>query len=532
MKKILSIIIANILLLGCMQAFATTEEMQAWKYSGEFHLSDTADIIKDNGIYFSNSSSVDFYEGYALLTNGNEKLTIDLGKKFAGDYTFEAITQISSGSSFISVNNSDNSFYKIQLLNGKLVLSKIVNGETSVLAENAFSGNSTDKLTFVYSQKLLDNGISINASVKSETADTTVDYTDTINAFEKGIAKIAFENSPSAKVYSVNAYSTPSNQQYYKNKTLIDISDWRGENFDSLAKKGLVIDKMKLLKAYSDNLELINNGGNATFAPVGSEVINGSYTAEFALRWNYNKPGARFNYNGTSYYDIVKEVNTVDSVKSYDFKINKVTSSGTQTIATTSFTADIIKDTYSDRTYKIDVDKSVSPARISVVISDSTGSVTLSGEDSSPLPDGKVQLRFSSVGQPRLLSFKCINKQAYGGVCEDGDAGTYINPDGKLICLEDDLFFYVNDVHTDTYSKGKIQIEAPVKRLGSYVVIAVLYEDYAMTGIKVLSPEDLYNGKVELFDTSSSQAVNSGVKVFIFDREDTLNSRTGIFELN
>ena len=66
MKKILSIIIANILLLGCMQAFATTEEMQAWKYNGEFHLSDTADILKDNGIYFSNSSSIDFYEEYAL----------------------------------------------------------------------------------------------------------------------------------------------------------------------------------------------------------------------------------------------------------------------------------------------------------------------------------------------------------------------------------------------------------------------------------------------------------------------------------
>ena len=52
MKKILSIIIANILLLGCMQAFATTEEMQAWKYNGEFHLSDTADILKDKKVYF------------------------------------------------------------------------------------------------------------------------------------------------------------------------------------------------------------------------------------------------------------------------------------------------------------------------------------------------------------------------------------------------------------------------------------------------------------------------------------------------
>ena len=94
------------------------------------------------------------------------------------------------------------------------------------------------------------------------------------------------------------------------------------------------------------------------------------------------------------------------------------------------------------------------------------------------------------------------------------------------------MFFYVNGAYSNSYAKGRIEIEAPIKRIGSFVVAAALYEDYEMTDIKTLTPDEFNSGKTELFDTTDSTAETACVKVFVFDSEDTLNNCTKVYELN
>jgi len=527
MKKIVSTLIVCSMFFSCISAFASTEKYDAWKYSSNFDASATTEMLADDGIFFSEPDDVSFENGYVALNSGSGAISINPETEFAGDYTVEIGYKAEGGLFSAEINKNGNSFYKVSIENGAMKLVKVTDSSETVLSEVSYSISDDGINILKISQLVLDNGIKLNVADESG---SVLECTDS-EAWNRGIASVVFDKCSNAELYYVNVYSTPSAEMYNKNRTLIDISDWRGESFESLAQKGLTISGASIIKAHEDCFELRNGGGGAYFAPAETGVISGSYTAEFAIRWNYNKPGARFNMNGAEYYDIVKETETVDSTTYYLYKIIKVTASGKETVAETRLTKNLIADTYTTRTYKITVDKSVSPAKLTVVISDATGSVTIEGTDSSPLADGKAGVYFAAVGQPRLVSFKCVQKQSFGGTCENGNGGTYTNSDGKLISLDDELLFYVNGELADAASKGKISIEMPVKRLGSYVVAAVLYEDYAMTDMVMLTPEEFEGGKVEIFDTTSTKAEKSEVMVFVFDREDTLNSRTQIFEL-
>ena len=141
------------------------------------------------------------------------------------------------------------------------------------------------------------------------------------------------------------------------------------------------------------------------------------------------------------------------------------------------------------------------------------GSEVITYTDANILPSGDFIVGFGEYG----------GTVRFNGVSYSTD---------RLVTLDDECFFYVNGAYATSYSKGKIAIEAPVRILGKYVVTAVLYQDYEMTDIVTLTPEEFANGKVQIFDTTNSTADTGMVRVFFFDSENTLNSCGDIYELN
>ncbi len=77
---------------------------------------------------------------------------------------------------------------------------------------------------------------------------------------------------------------------------------------------------------------------------------------------------------------------------------------------------------------------------------------------------------------------------------------------------------------------GVVYFNYPTSRLGTYKVIAALYENNEMTAITVLDPEAIYGTNAQLFTVSDAD--NAKIKVFFVDGEETLNNITEIYELN
>jgi len=126
----------------------------------------------------------------------------------------------------------------------------------------------------------------------------------------------------------------------------------------------------------------------------------------------------------------------------------------------------------------------------------------------APVTSGNIRV-YQSYSASYVYSFSLVKHTT---VIEGGSDGIPVF-EGK----------FTSDTGTlNTITKGNIYFEYPTAMLGNYKAVATLYEDYKMTGIKVIEPSDLYLGKVMLFDTSASTAENIKIRVFFLDGDDKL----------
>ncbi len=716
--------------------------MDAWKIDDTFFATDTVETLKEKGISFSENDRVAINDGTVVITRDN---IVTLNHDLGGNYTFETEYKVSNTNQhYVTFNKNGNSYYKLMLLYGgnepgTLQLSKVTDGgEAAILKEVKTAQPATAwwanwAFNVKVSQEIVDGGIKVKANLYSlRTKETVVlEYTDTDNAFMSGAASVGFPYATNT-LYTLKAYSTPYTDATLVNKVIADYDGFKGHTLESLTDRGFTFNNLSYMDISRDWIKLLNNHGYITFAEPGKSVIEGSYSASFKYGWSWNKHSVSFNRNGSDYYHIVKGSETVDGATQHFVSLNKVTASGTTTLAKNTYTASPFADTYSQRIYEIDVNKEVSPAVITAKITVDDVVCELVAEDSAPLADGKIYIDCEYAGYPSLYNFFCTKKEYVGGSNANGDAGLYtkaitynkkigatdsvdsllneginlaynksadvitfsdngacyngvtnnaeilyapgnlgsdsyvfttkhvtnnqrqseirfnVSADGKsyyqfkfvipndytnpnshielykvvngtssllasnedadrgaagaggtttlkvvvnktasgneitvsgtgsryggtdslsytdssspldagnfllgfgsyggaetfkelsysvdkLITLNDDVFFYVNGAYATAYSNGKIEIEAPIKRIGNYVVVAALYEDYEMTDVVTLTPDEFNSGKVALFDTTQSAAKDAYVKVFIFDGEDTLNNLTKVYELN
>lgn len=748
MKKILSIILSLLMIFSVScPAFAAKDslnKMDAWKIDDTFFATDTIETLKEKGISFSETDRVAINDGNVVITRDN---IVTLNHDLGGNYTFETEYKVSNTNQhYVTFNQNGNSYYKLMLLYGgndpgTLQLSKITDGgEAVVLSEVKTVQASTAwwanwAFNVKVSQEIVDGGVAVKVNLYSlRTKETVVlEYTDTDNAFASGAAAVGFPYATNT-LYTLKAYSTPYSEPTLVNKVIADYDGFKGHTMESLTERGFTFTNLSYMDMSKEWAKFLNSHGYITFAEPGKTVIEGSYNANFKFGWKWNKHNVSFNRNGSDYYAIVKGSETVDSATQYYIRLDKVTASGTTELAKNTYTTNPLADTYTERIYSIDVNKDVSPAEITVKITNADGvEYVIDATDNSPLGDGLIKIDCEYAGYPALYNFFCTKKEYVGGSNVNGDAGLYtkaitytktikstdtvasllneginlaynktadvitfsdngacyngltsnaeilyapgkltsdsyvfttkhvtnnqrqsdikfnVSADGKsyyhfkfvipndytnpnshielykvvnggtavllasnedadrgaagaggittlkvalnktslgneitvsatgsryggtdtisytdsdsplasgnlilgfgsyggaetfkelsystdkLITLDDDLFFYINGAYSTAYSKGKIEIEAPVKRIGNYVVVAALYEDYEMTNVVSLSPDEFNSGKVTLFDTTSSTAKDAYVKVFIFDSEDTLNNLTKVYELN
>jgi len=767
MKKIISIILsAAAAFTLCVPAYATpktTDTLKAWKYESRFRTTDTIGALAKDGITFSSESGISFYDSYITLPSYQDVI-YNPTPMLSGDYTFETQFKVTNTNDhWITFNRNGDSYYKLQLFKHSgnaapdsdyakkvMRLSKISGDTITTLAEVNYTSDSTgwwtnNILSFSISQKRVENGLDITVCAHSSRSKETVTLscTDTEDFYERGSAGIHFYYCGVPTVYYINAYSSPCEKERDFYRTYADISDWKGYTEEELNNLGLTFPKLKFASTRNQFVDFVNQGnGIIKYTLPGTDVIPGSYEIDCTYSWLYNKHSMRFNVNGSSYYTVVQDTETVNGKTAYVVKLNRVSGDTTETIASQSFDTSQFIDTYASSTYKLRVNRENESLNIKLDVSnaayalalanDKYGSFSLEATDTNPLADGAFQIMCNYTGSPKLVRFRCAVKEKFGGsigtspgtytkaiafdkeftsadsvdsllkegintaynkpanslvftdsgvnygglsgaaqvlytpgnlksdsysfstthstnnqraswirfnVSEDkntyylfkfvisndysnpsdslelyktvngaepvllastpsadrGAAGAYSStkltvdmkktddgnnitltakglryggtdtlsftdtseplPSGdfilgfgeyggnellknlsystdKLITLNDECLFYINGAYSTSYKKGKISIEAPVRILGNYTVTAVLYEDYEMTGLIMLTPEELANGKVQLFDTTDSEAKDGSVKVFFFDEENTLNNCAGIYELN
>ncbi len=272
----------------------------------------------------------------------------------------------------------------------------------------------------------------------------------------------------------------------------------------------------------ADTITFADNG--ATYASVTS-AVQVKYTPGSLTSDDYSFSSSHYSSNQRASY---VKFNVSDDEKSYyQFKFNlsndyadpvsnaelyKVVNGGTpQLLAFTESSDKGAAGAGGTTTFNVSV--SGNTITVSAKGSRYGGSEVITYTDSSPLASGDFIVGFAEYG----------GTVRFNGLSYSTD---------RLVTLDDECFFYVNGAYATSYQKGKIAIEAPVRILGDYVVTAVLYEDYEMTGIVTLTPDEFANGKVQVFDTTNSTAKTGAVKVFFFDNENTLNTCAGIYELN
>lgn len=741
MKKILNTLLSLVMIfsLSC-PAFAAKDslnKMDAWKIDENFFSTDTTESLKEKGISFLSNDKITFNDGNIVINRDNE---VTLNHKLGGNYTFETEFKASNTNQhYVTFNKNGNSYYKLILLYGgndpgTLQLSKITEGEAVTLTEvktvqPATAWWANHALNVKISQEIIEDGIKIKASLYSYRTKETVllEYTDTDSPIVSGVASVVLPYAVNT-LYELKAYSTPYSEPTLVNRIIADYDGFKGHTLETLTERGFTFKNLSYMDISANGVKLNNSHGSISFGEAGKGVVRGSYNVRFKFGWQWNKHSVSFNRNGSDYYHIVKGSETVNGAAEHFVRLDKVTASGTVTLAKNTYSSSPFADTYSQRDYEIDVNKEVFPAVISVKVKADDTVCELSATDDAPLSDGKIFIDCEYSGYPTLYNFFCTRKEYAGGADSDGNPGLYtkaityakkvsasdsvaslqnegINlaynksadtitfaddganynglssdaqilytpgklqsdsfvfttkhvtsnqrpsevrfnvsedaksyylfkfvipfdynipnshielykvvdgnstllasnedadkgaagaggittlkvevrgndislsatgsrfggtdtlsftetepllPSGnfilgfgsyganekfkelsystdKLITLDDELFFYVNGAYSNSYAKGKIEIEAPIKRIGSFVVAAALYEDYEMTDIKTFTPDEFNSGKTELFDTTDSTAENACVKVFVFDSEDTLNSCTRVYELN
>ena len=349
----------------------------------------------------------------------------------------------------------------------------------------------------------------ITASVSANNKKSTIPViTDEDPILQGGIIKSVQGNGDAGRHRAFRAYSTPSGAVSERNITLIDKTITENDTLESLANDYGIIAEKGI--AYNSFYKIYNTNGNVDY----DKTLSGSYTLSGKVLVSWNDYNYYINYKDSSnYYKInfpnAKGITVTKMVGGVSTPLSAIEAEGNATVAA-----------YSHGGKNETVDIKIVPAEnsLSMIITKNNGEGAVMSytvdDTESPITSGKFRVEYGSNGSEEYLSMLKIvshNDPASIGVSEG--------------------VFKINGVQTYSYAKGEIYFECPVAIIGGYTVVAALYEDNAMTDVRILRPVDVYGESAMLFDTTNSSAANGSVKVYFIDNTNSLNMLTDVWEL-
>lgn len=520
--------------------------VDTWKYEKTFSATDTQAQLAKDGVTFTD------YSGYTTDAYGNKGMGVGgsnitsfapNGGVLSGDYTFETAFTKQYNSYNVEFNYIDeNNYYAIKMDGNSetpSLIKKSAGTETVLRTGQAGTDPGLDtwrvKAEYKISVAETDAGLVINATVTGNTQTQTFTYTDTEPLATRGICRINQwgPTGPSILHY-LNAYSTPSNATVGTvDTTLIDKAFVTGDTQESLAQQDIILskapisiitppDKTEYGKVYERGEKYTADTSSTKqyglFTGKDVEVtynknLSGDYTIESTFKVQYNQADMYLNYvDNKNYYQLKFQASSglvwlTKKVNGVSYTMANGTKEGT---VTEGFNFNGRGCTH---TIKV-TDLGTGGLKFDI-----TG-VT------EPWTDRKATYSFTDDGT------------TYGAVVRDGKFKVKLWTDCAAIYdlkiveheeIKDNAefkgVFYNGNAPIGNFQKGDIYFDMPTALMGDYKMIAALYENHKMTEIKTFEPKDLYDGKVQLFDTSAC-GDNAVIKVFFVDASNTLNKKT------
>jgi len=519
-----------------------------WRYEKKFSSKDTAEGLAADGITTTCSAStgvLGFSDTYGInYTNTVGTVNFYYDKEFTGDFTVETqVYTYNKNAVTIRFNEGSGKYYALRFRGNKSTNNiAIVNYDgsaTNYLKSETYSSANVQNAK--YEIKVKDNGESINViGTVYSTADkvlgtVTHDIAKTDLYSEKHKMHINTGNAGTyARIYYFNVYSTPSGETKTRDVSVINKEFVTGDTVTSLNQLGLSVTTPTSISNTSGGINTYgntkdgmywnnsNSSGNTYHVYVTcQDEVSGDYT--FTATTKAQQNATTFQINRT---DANNQYEVAVSANSHKISITKTEGGETTGSASASLTnangevissglygyghTTTIKVTNNadDKTLTIKADVYAKNGNI-------IGSCEYKDTTGTPFTSGLCRVYFdkNQGGYRMLYDMKITKHETYT------DVGDY---EGN---------FYIDGEAAASYEKGEIYFETPVVDLGTYTVVAALYEDNEMTGLKTFTTRDMCEGKLRLFNTSGSTAKESYVKVYLLDSIETLNKTMSVWTL-
>ena len=516
-----------------------------WRYEKDFSSKDTKEGLAADGITTTSSKStatLSFSDTYGIYyNNGVGTVNFYYDKQFSGDFTLETqvYTHYTNGIT-VRFNEASGKYYALFFQGKKTVADNIAivkyDGKTTTkLAKATYSAANVQNAKYKIVVK--DNGESINVTGTMCNSSGTVIGTVTCDIAKTDLYSENYKariNAASAGDYVripyFKVYSTPSGETKTRDVSVLNKSFVTGDSVESLEQLGI--------KMRSDNLPTSITTATNKYPHYGSvkdgmywanskpypyldldEQISGDYTFEATTKVYMNDVIYQLNRtdSGENQYAVSVSKKGITIEKTVDGNVTEsvsesLTESDGVTVTEGCFigygnktTIDVTNNADGTLTITADTIAPSTGVKATCTYTDTTG---------APLTSGTCRISFGHNGSYRMLYDMNITKhETYV------DEGAY---EGK---------FYINGEEKICYEKGEISFEMPVVDLGTYKVIAALYEDNEMTGIKTFTPREKCEGKGRHLDTKGRTAGRREVKVYLVDSVETLNKTMNVWTL-
>lgn len=561
-----------------------------WKYDKKFSSKDTIAGLEAEGYTFDAGFSVN--DSGIKSAHNNRRVTFGPdGKNFSGNYYFETQIQRSTNSYHLEFNKSATGCYRVWYGITKntnypkpwIRLEKYdaSTGKTHILVDEARESITAglDRKYKVWVKNLEDGSVDLKVEIyDGSTLDATLEYTDTatdtrdvttIQNVTDAEGNIVYEEdgvtpkteevttavdtgapltSGKISVYwqycgdnsylkYLNAYSileatagTPVTvSQNVINKTFSGT-----DTKESIATEGFTTSLSSGVTLSFDNNYLKFSGKSNSLIYTNPDDINGSYSLTTSFKHSNNYGSVKFNYKDSKNYYLLKAHHHADYGKKlalvkfhngteYILDSVAITSNnqaGSGRITTVNIDVEENDDGSIKITAKWDNDKlkkEFTYLDTTTDMIDKDGDGVKETNTGAPITSGTAIRVKAGYSASYIYTFKLDKRTT------EMQGATSEVPEYSAV-------FYGDSGVINELTNGNIYFEYPVARLGTYTVVATLHEGNEMTGLKVLSPLDLYSGKNLLFSVTDVESAK--VRVYFFDAEDTLNRLTQVYELN
>ncbi len=564
-----------------LEKFTDKIIIDQWKYDKTFTASNTQAELEADGFTFSAATA----PSASGLNFKNKTFTFGPnGKDFSGDYYFE--TKLSRKQNFYTFdfNNSSAGYYRIEY--GRIHSNSIYTrpwvrlykydasskkthvlvhhdktsipsgvtrtykGTVKTLEDGSVDINigiyngSTLECTLAYTDTATDtvavttttttpvvdeNGDPVyeedGVTQKTETT-TTTEYVDTGAPLTSGKMKIKSESSGDSYMTYLKSYSLGEATEGTPVTYSIPVINKTFSSTDteaSIESEGFTTSKSSGVTTSFANNYLKFSGKNNTLIYTNADATSGSYSFSTVFKHGNSYARVYFNYKDSSNHYVLYGDNynspkgltfrKVSGGKSYDLGFVSFPNANSSGRAQTTVTVDVTKNDDGSLAIKAKWSNSALSHEFNYTDTD-TDMIDTDGDGveetntGAPIISGATRV-YQGYSASYVYSFSLTK---YETVMEGGSDGVPVF-EGK---------FTTDAGAIKEISKDTIYFEYPTAMLGSYKVVAALYEDYKMTDSKVIEPLDLYSGKVKLFDTTNSTAEDMKIRVYFFDNGENL----------